>query len=269
MAFIFTYEFKSGGSMYQMWKSCKDFREHGKVGIGATAYAEPIPYGMYFQTSRIDDPYHIGHPQVSIGQFGPVAYGFKMINAFTYAGDGGANLYSELFEGMGDQTRRALFNTVAENNRQIKLMGESLIRLSSTGVYDYNGESSQIPDWNSSSIPNITGISASDDVVIGKFEPLHEAFDGPSYSNQTYFMLLNAKAGPDGTTWDSRQTITLTIGGGITALESIDLTTGPGAGTVETIPVTGGTVDILLEGGRGKLFKFQTGAPFVGFYDGE
>jgi len=82
-------------------------------------------------------------------------------------------------------------------------------------------------------------------------------------------MVINANAPVDGTTAAHARTITLTIGGGITALESIDLTTGTAAGTVETIPVTGGTVAITLDGGCGKLFKFQTGAPFVGFYDGE
>ncbi|RKX43475.1 MAG: hypothetical protein DRP64_08150, partial [Verrucomicrobia bacterium] len=119
MSFMFTYEFKSGGDLDQMWQSCRDFREHGKVGIGATAYAEPIPYGLYYQVCRFDDPRHIGHSEVSLGMFGPVTYGYKFISAWAYAGNGIASIYSELFEGIGDQTRRSFFYTVAENNRQI------------------------------------------------------------------------------------------------------------------------------------------------------
>jgi len=269
MSYMFTYEFTNdGGDLNKMYKSLRDFREHGKKGIGVADYLEPIPYGMYFQAMNLQNR-HVGQPEMCLAMFTPVAYGYKMINAFVYARNSVVapdnNIRAELFEDGGDSVRRPMFDVAAENNRQIMLMGDTLVSLSSTGIYDVNDESSYISAWNSSSIPNITGISATDDVVISKFEPLHEVFDGPDYSGQIYFMVINAYTPVDGIPSSAARTITLTIGGGITALESINLTTG----AVEVIPVTGGTVAVTLDGGRGKLFKFQTGAPFVGFYTGE
>ncbi|RKX33678.1 MAG: hypothetical protein DRP64_20725, partial [Verrucomicrobia bacterium] len=268
MSFMFTYEFKSGGSLNQMYKSLRDFREWGKQGIGATVYSEPIPYGMYFQSMNLQDR-HVGQSEMCLGMFTPIAYGYKAINAFVYARNSAEaednDIRAELFEDGGDSVRRPLFDVAAENNRQILLMSDALVRLSSEGVWDVNGESSEIPNWSNGNIPDINGISASDDVVISEFLPLHEEFDGPNYSNQVYFMVVNANAPVDGTPAAHARTITLTIGGGITALESINLTTG----ALEILPVTSGTVAITLDGGRGKLFKFQTGAPFVGFYNGE
>lgn len=281
MAFTFTYPFESD-KRWELWKSCRDFREHGKKGIGTTDYSEPIPYGMYFHAFHYQSPAsrEVGQSELCLAQFAPIAYGYKMLNAWVYASDGGANLNGVLFDGLGDQNRNVRFGVMAESNRQIELMGDTLIQLSSTGIYEVNEVSDDrpwswppgqdldcVPDWNSSSIPNITGISVQDNkgAIISTFELLHEEFDGPVHSGQSYFMVVNANApasSDSGTPADNAKTITLTIGGGITALESINLVTGD----LETIPVTGGTVAITLDGGRGKLFKFATGAPFAGFY---
>jgi hypothetical protein len=288
MSFMFTYEFKTDGKLWQMWKSLRDFREYGRKGIGTTDYSEPIPYGMYFQTFRFeDDTRNIGRSEVALGQFAPIAYGYKMINAFVYACDGGANLNSELFNGLGDQTRELFFDTVAENNRQINLMGDTLVRLSSTGIYEKNEvnddapwyefepEPDKVPNWSAYAVPYISSISVQSNagVIISKFEPLHESFDGTDYSGQTYFMVVNASIGVANDTSYYARDITLNFdfgASGITELQSINLTTG----NVETIGLThvsGSqyTMTFNLEGGRGKLFKFNTGAPFVGFYDGQ
>lgn len=278
MSYMFTYEFKSGGSLNQMYKSLRDFREHGKKGIGATDYSEPIPYGMYFQSMNLQDR-HIGQSEICLGMFTPIAYGYKMINAFVYARNSAIapdnDIRAELFEDGGDSIRRPLFDIAAENNRQINLMSNTLVRLSSTGIYDINGESYYIPDFSAYDISYISGISSQDnaDVVVSKFQPLHEAFDGPSYDNQTYFMVINANAPVDGTPADAAKDITLNFdfgSSGITSLQSINLTTGV-VGTV-TLNYLGGTqynLTVILDGGRGKLYKFNTGAPFVGFYDGQ
>lgn len=273
MAFMFTYEFKSGGSMNQMWKSCKDFREWGKQGINATAYAEPIPYGMYYQCMNLQDR-HVGQSEISLGMFGPITYGYKAINAFVYARNSveapGNDIRSEIFVDGGDSVRTALFDVVAENNRQILLMSDTLVRLSSEDIWDVT-VNSQITDWSNGNVPGLTGISATpiggrasstDRVLIGHFKALSEKLDGSAYSNQDYFMIMNADFGVDGTPAEYQQDITLTVS---SDLESINLATG----AVETLVRSGGTVTVSLDGGRGKLFKFATGAPFVGFYNGE
>jgi len=273
MSFMFTYEFKSGGNMEQMWFSCKDFRNYGKLGIGAVDYAEPIPYGMYYQSMNLTDR-HMGPSEYCLGMFGPITYGYKAISGFVYsrnANDAPENdIRSELFTSNNDSVRSQNFDAVAENNRQIRLMGDSLVRLSSEAVYDIN-VTSHATAWSAGAVPGLSGISAApvggrasdtDKVLIGRFKALSEKFDGPSYSNQEYFMIMNCDYGVDGTPSEYAQDITLTVD---SDLESINLTTG----AVETLTRSGGTVTIRLDGGRAKLFKFATGAPFVGFYAGE
>ena len=273
MSFMFTYEFKSGGNMEQMWFSCKDFRNYGKLGIGTVDYAEPIPYGMYYQSMNLTDR-HMGPSEFCLGMFGPITYGYKMISGFVYSRNAndapGNDIRTELFTSNNDSVRSQSFDDVAENNRQILLMSDTLCRLSSEAVYDIN-VTSYATAWANGAVPGLTGISAApvggrasgtDKVLIGHFKALSEKFDGPSYSNQDYFMIMNADYGVNGYPSEYQQDITLTVDSG---LESINLTTG----AVETLTRSGGTVTVRLDGGRAKLFKFATGAPFVGFYTGE
>ena len=266
---------------WEFWKGFVDYRELAKKGINSTDYVEPIPYGCYFEAYRNSEPggsHHVlSGSELSLSQWAPVAFGYKMTIAWCYAADGGANLDAVIFDGLGDQNTNALFGVIAENNRQLKLMGESLVRLNSTSTWEIGDvddddggwldDDENIPGYSSGNIPDITGVSFATGRggIISRFEPLHEDFDGSSYSNQTYFMVVNGNFSSSGTPAAQASNVTLTIGGGITALESINLTTG----LVETLPVTSGTVTFSLDGGRGKLFKFQTGAPFVGFYNGE
>ena len=94
---------------------------------------------------------------------------------------------------------------------------------------DLFDDDENIPAYSSGNIPNITGISFATGRggIISEFEVLHEDFDGPSYSNETYFMVVNGNFSSSGTPSAQASNVTLTIGGGITALESINLTTGP------------------------------------------
>ena len=271
MNMVDAYEWNgNGGSLDKHYYALHTMRAKGKIGIGATAYAEPIPNGMWYQCFK-----QSGHvqtqPEVCLAMYTPLAYGFKALKGWVYShNELKSGIYADiLFTGNNDSagSKTAYFDVVAKNNEQINFMGDALVRLSNEGVWDVN-ENGNIPDWASGNVPNITGISASQGAVISYSLPLHEDFDGPNYSNQTYFFLLNGNVPPDSavTSESLAQTITLTVSGGYTNLESINLTTG----LVETIPVSGGgTVAITLDGGRGRLFKFQTGAPFVGFYNGE
>jgi hypothetical protein len=106
------------------------------------------------------------------------------------------------------------------------------------------------------------------DVILGFFKPLHEAFDGDDYSNQTYFMVVNGLSDATANPTATQQTIRLTFNfgsSGITSLQRLSRTTGQ----VENVPLVsdGGGVyhlDLTLDGGTGDLFKYKTGAPFVG-----
>lgn len=119
------------------------------------------------------------------------------------------------------------------------------------------------------------------DVLIGWFRPLDESFDGPEHSGEVYIMVLNGLVTPDGSAADCRQRIRLDFafdgkGTGITAvqqlrqdngkLRKIKFTKCPGKDSASEKTELGIQRQLTLDidGGTGELFKFATGAPFVG-----
>ena len=102
------------------------------------------------------------------------------------------------------------------------------------------------------------------DVIISWFKPLDEAFDGPSFTNELYMMVVNGLTDPSGSATDCLQEITLNFTSGVTALDMLN----PLTGAVQTQPLTltNGLRQLVLNlnGGDGVLFKFSDGAPFVG-----
>ena len=107
------------------------------------------------------------------------------------------------------------------------------------------------------------------DVIISWFKPLDASFDDPNdVDDQLYFMITNGLTGPDGTAADYRQRITVNflaaVGPTIQTLEA-------NAGEVQELnlpfaPTTQTRRQLIIEldGGEGKLFKFNTGDPFIG-----
>jgi hypothetical protein len=108
------------------------------------------------------------------------------------------------------------------------------------------------------------------DVIISWFNPLDESFDGDAFSNQVYLMVTNGLADMDGDATQTRQRIKLNFGSSgvrfpYNHLEKLDRATG----TVVDVPLiqlnsNTWQLDIVLDGGTAELFKFPTGAPFVG-----
>ena len=93
--------------------------------------------------------------------------------------------------------------------------------------------------------------------------------DGVTYSNQVYMMVVNGLTDPTGIAADCLQTINLdfsNLSGSLTNLIMLD----PLTGRLQTngLPVfsTKRRLSLRLNGGDAVLFKFNTGAPFVGFY---
>jgi len=153
MSFMFTYEFKGGGNIEQMWKSCRDFRQYGRNGIGTSNGDEPIPYGMYYQSMNLTDR-HISLPEICLGMFGPITYGYKYISGFVYSRNADIapenDIRTELFTSNNDSTPSLLYYEVKENNRQILLMSDTLCRLYSEAVYDIKlfGERPEVSNQN-------------------------------------------------------------------------------------------------------------------------
>jgi hypothetical protein len=107
------------------------------------------------------------------------------------------------------------------------------------------------------------------DVIISWFKLLDESFDGPDFHDEVYFMVTNGLTALDGTSADCRQQIQLDFGSfkspyAYTTIERLN----PDTGNVEPVALTaiGGKKRLTLnvDGGSCELFKFPTGAPFVG-----
>ncbi len=110
------------------------------------------------------------------------------------------------------------------------------------------------------------------DVIIAWFKPIDENLDGPTYSNEVYFMVVNALTSTNGSAADCLQEIKLNFLVGTTGPSAVNLLD-PETGlvTTNTMPVIGGTggntkrqLVLDLNGGDAALFKFADGAPFVG-----
>jgi hypothetical protein len=104
------------------------------------------------------------------------------------------------------------------------------------------------------------------DAIIAWFKPLDETFDGLNYTNETYIMVVNALTDPTGTAADCMQQIRLNFLD--TPATSSVLMLDPLIGKVTTnaLPIvnTRRQLAVDLNGGDAILFKFNTGAPFVG-----
>jgi hypothetical protein len=112
--------------------------------------------------------------------------------------------------------------------------------------------------------PN-TNAKLAGDVFLSWFKPLDESFDGPSFNDERYFILLNGLSDPTGTVGDCTQTIRLNFLASMPGIQMLD----PATGNVVniTVPVDQATGrklwDVTIGGGDAVLFKFNTGAPFI------
>ena len=198
-----------------------------------------------------------------------------------------------MFSGVDDSIPTAKFDQVAETNRQSRNLGPALVRLISTDVRMIMGKHGSSGVTNTTPAGVTTGLAETPgylmsvsptnlgtlnngkpgDVIVGIFKVLHESFDGDQYNNEKYFMVTNGLSDGSGTAAQTQQQIRLTFdmgSSGITSIQRLSRNTG----TVEIIPLTadgngGYYVDIVLDGGTGDLFKYNTGAPFVGIEEAE
>jgi hypothetical protein len=275
-----------GGSPTDLYRIMQKYRLWALEGNDGTGTV-PIPYGLYTQTYA-----KIGHEpsdsEMRLNQFAAWAFGYTFVSAFVYDYPGdGTNVTPTLFNGTGTNSPTTAFTQMAETNRQSRNLGPALVRLLSTDVRMIMGQhgSGTVNSVPSGITPNIssadtylTDISATNfsgmngnhpgDVIIGFFKVLRESDDGEAYSNEKYFMVVNGLSDANATAAQTQQTIRLTFNfgtSGITSLQRLSRTTGK----VETVSLTsngtgGYYVDITLDGGTGDLFKYKTGAPFVG-----
>ena len=121
--------------------------------------------------------------------------------------------------------------------------------------------------WTVTNKAGVKNAGRSGDVIISWFKPLDESFDGPTYSNQVYFMIVNGLTDPTGSAADCLQEIRLNFAFpvAITSVDMLDPTTGQVQ--TQTLPAVSSRRQLVLNlnGGDAALFKPSTGAPFVGY----
>ncbi len=208
--------------------------------------------------------------------------GLKYVNYFVYNDPYYPSfIHPALFEGDGDANPRPQFYYQAETNRQSLNLGPAIVRLVSTDLRMIEADQPRpgnIQPWTPDADPYITSISATNlgtvnngqpgHLLIGYFKPLHEALDGPQYQDQIYFMIYNGLTGADALVSETRQQIDIGFSFGDSGIDSLQRRSRD-TGQVELVPLQHmeGSVyklELVLPGGTADLFKFNTGAPFIG-----
>lgn len=293
-----------GGSQQKMYTRFQAVRETALAGHGGTD-GDPLPFGYYTQT--FTQPGHndygpmISESQMRLNHMAALAFGAKWLCAFIYnrVPDDENMPYFPIGFGADESETTTRFYQQSQLNAEILNLGPALLRLQTTDVRVARGEHVEplcvalggtpescvepiplpngVEAWNISADPYIESITATNlsgandgfagDVLVGYFEPLSEAFDGPGHAGETYFMLVNSMAYPDRDSSEVRQRIHVTFdfgGSGITGLQRLSRFTGQ----VEPVvlePLGGSRYRLTLEygGGEGDLYKFDNGAPFI------
>lgn len=283
------------GNVEGTWHLLSDlqrYRRFALLGNDGTG-RRPIPYGVFTQVFHGEDKWRDpSESELRMNHFAAWALGYKVTFAFTYNFGSTA-----LFNPPNDPTHpTATYRQLSEINRQGRNLGPSLVRLVSRevlfvpGKHDEGGKAvdNKIPidipyyppamntlhkdKW----LVGIDGVSnlgkknvgLPGDVLLSWFQLLDESLDGPQASGEWYLMVTNGLVDTSGSALDTRQTIRLDFASAAPnqvqrlnrdtgRVEAIDLQRVGGKDRHQRLVVT-------LDGGTSDLFKFNTGAPFVG-----
>jgi hypothetical protein len=290
--------------IYEHWQRFRQLGLAGNDGTGTTPipyalylqYFAPNDYVMSDSETRLNQfaAWLFGYTFVSAFTYDNIyGSGEDSLRTFLFTGSGDTNP-TPLFHAVAETNRQSR-NLGASLVRLIS----TDVRIAVGQHYDSPTEAvlsnaipAGVPVWSPAAHPHLTTINATNlgihnleaqgmplkgDVLVGFFKPLHESFDGPDFQNQDYFMILNGLAWSGASVAETRQSITVDFdfgGSGINGLQRLRRNDGQ----VEPISVGGSYSDLTwtrtgaatyqltltLDGGTADLFKFDTGAPFVG-----
>jgi hypothetical protein len=298
MVMFDTYPFNgnlTGGSPIGFYADLQKYRKLGLAGNDGTA-ARPIPVGFWTQTCgdlshTTPEAHTISESEIRLNNFSGWAFGCKLEAAFLYQNPTASSL---LFSDPGTDNPTAQFYQVAETNRQSLNLGPALVRLLSTDVRMKMGshtatgwlgvkyaQTNELPEdvsaWTSTATPYITGLTATNlgdrndgragDVIVGTLKPLDASFTNAGHENDVYFMIVNGLTDATGSATDCRQRIHLDFDFGTSDIDSL-LRLSRDTGRVEDVSLvhlSGSkySLDLVLDGGTGDLFKFNNGGIFV------
>jgi hypothetical protein len=254
---------------------------HAVQDYNSTVYRDPSP------------------SELRLNHSGALAFNARMLIDFLY-NNGSTSLFTPPG---GDSNPKPLYSEKADAALRARNLGKALVRLKpideataswTTSVMfvrgkDSNGTLNPIPinfyagpgganpftDWVADrNDPYLRGWIVTNtgtknngqpgDVIIAWFKPLDESFDGPTFNNEIYFMVVNGLTDPTGTATDCAQNIKLNFLDTFTDVQLLN----PETGNLETqtLPVVSGRrqLNLDLNGGDAALFKISDGAPFVG-----
>ena len=275
------------------WHLLSDMQRYRKWGLRGHDGTgnNPIPYALYPQTFHGEGRSDPSESQLRLNRFAAWALGYTYTSDFTY-NYGTSALFTP---GYDTNNPTATYQHVKEANRQGRNLGPALVRLVSRdvlfipGQHLDNGTAVTNPtpidmrtypaSFNDTTkdpwirgVQDITNLGTRNaglrgDFLLSWFQVLDESFDGPA-AGEWYFMVTNALVDPAGSAADTRQQIRINFANTVPDyVQRLNRDTG----LVEdillpVIPNSGGRRMLLLEldGGTADLFKFKTGAPFVG-----
>jgi hypothetical protein len=265
-----------------------DMQRYRKWALGGHdgSGKRPIPYALYPQTFHGEnlwrDP---SESELRFNHFAAWALGYTYTTIFTYNYGSTA-----LFAGTDTSKPTPTYHQLKEINRQGKNLGPALVRLISKEVLFVPGTPGQAPPIDMPAYPagfnqiknkdphvrgvaGVTNLGKTNsgkpgDVVLNWFQVLDESLDGEAASGEWYFMVTNALVAPDASAADTRQRIEINFAStACDRLERLSRDTGKVEEVaLQPIPNTDNRRKLILEldGGTADLFKFKTGAPFVG-----
>ena len=292
-----------GGSPTFMYTVFERVRQLGLAGHDGSGLAKPIPTGIITQafTDGAGTQWDRAPSESEIRQQHFAAWAFGMTTAKPFIYDdfkGNSSVDSVMFSDNfppigGTDNPTVTFDHFAETNRQSANLGDTLVRLISSSAHMVMGQHDPgggavanttpmaVDTWDAGDDPFITSISATNlgilndglagDVIVGYFNPLDEQFTdaGIADDDDLYFMIVNGLSDIAGLASATQQEITInfdfTSDTSITSLQRLSRDTG----LVEIVPWTIDNGDdtyvleLILDGGTGDLFKFNTGSTFI------
>jgi MYXO-CTERM domain-containing protein len=280
----------ANGSPTQMYQNLGKYRRIGLAGLDGTG-AKPLPYGRYEQGivylrqfPGIRTSYHMSESEIRLEQFSSLAFGYKFTSVFTFDSPTlfDPNVGVSLFDGAGATAQPTpRYDYWRETNRQARNLGSTLAALLSKDVRMVTGPRSNtthgIAEFDQTADPYMKSVTATNpgtlndgqrgDVLVGLFTPVSEDLDGPAYGDQTYFMIVNGLSWENASASATEQMIRIAFDFGDSGITGV-LRKNRYTGLVESVPLIpdGGSqyhLDLVLGGGEGDLFKYDTGAPFV------
>jgi len=284
------------GNVEGTWHLLSDLQRYRKFALSGNdgTGKRPIPYGVFPQVfhgeGKWRDP---SESELRMNHFAAWALGYTVTFAFTY------NYGSTALFNPGHDTNHptATYGQLKEVNRQGRNLGPALVRLVSKDVLFIPGQHKEAGDkmvdnrvpidilsypsgFNAMrkdkwirGVLNVTNLGTKNDghkgdVLLSWFQVLDESFDGPAHRGEWYFMVTNGLVDPTGSAADTRQRIEIAFAGDVPhQLQRLSRETGRiDAIDLEPIRNTDGRrkLVVTLDGGTSDLFKFNTGAPFVG-----